>query len=42
MKSIFYLIVCLFVLHDLEAQTKQQLDKFLVSSIYEDEKSELI
>ena len=42
MKSIFYSIVCLFVIHDLEAQTKEQSDKFLVSSIYEDQKSELI
>ena len=42
MKPILLLLFCIFLFVRLQAQTKQQLDKFLVSSIYEDEKSELI
>lgn len=42
MKPILLLLLCTFLFVRLQAQTKQQFDKFFVSSIYEDEKSELI
>jgi len=42
MKPFLFLIICFVSLTGLQAQTKQKIDNFLVSSIYEDEKSELI